>query len=97
MSFLALDPKPAPPHNDHMQTVFFDVSSIRFPPGLLKEIREGKEVVITADGSPVARLSACEPKPIRQFGLLKGQIVIPENFDDPMPDEWFGADDKFSK
>lgn len=56
---------------------------------LLKQVAEGKEFIITSSGKPVAKISACNEMPKRIFGLLKGQISIPKDFDAPMPEEWF--------
>jgi antitoxin (DNA-binding transcriptional repressor) of toxin-antitoxin stability system len=45
-------------------------------------------VIIARAGKPVARLTQLRPekKPI-VFGLLKGKIHVPDDFDDPLPPE----------
>jgi prevent-host-death family protein len=55
---------------------------------LLDAVAAGEEVVIAKAGKPVARLVPIgqEPKP-RQLGLLAGKIHVPENFDEPLPEE----------
>ena len=53
---------------------------------LLKQVEAGEEVVIERDGRPVARLVRVEP-PRRQFGQLAGLLHVPDDFDDPLPDE----------
>jgi prevent-host-death family protein len=55
---------------------------------ILRAVEKGKEVIITRNGDPVARLSPIEGTPRdRHFGELKGQIVVPDNFNDPLPEE----------
>ena len=49
----------------------------------------GEEIVIARAGKPMARLVALTPeRPKRELGRFRGQIGrIPENFDDPLPDD----------
>lgn len=54
---------------------------------LLEDVEDGMEVVITRRGKAVAKLSrvdACR-KPI--FGIDEGQFTVPDDFNDPLPDE----------
>lgn len=56
---------------------------------LIEQVERGGEVIIARAGKPVARLTRLEPakkKPIR-FGLMKGEIWVADDFDDPLPDE----------
>ena len=55
---------------------------------LVDDAAAGEEVVIAKHGKPMARLVplAAEPE-TRQLGRLAGKIRIPDNFDDPLPDE----------
>jgi prevent-host-death family protein len=59
---------------------------------LVEEAADGKEIVIAKAGRPRARLVPYqnERKP-RVPGRLKGQIVMADNFDDPLPDEMLRA------
>ena len=56
--------------------------------GLLKRVAAGDEVVITKRGKPVARI-----EPVytwakgRLLGSAKGEFVVPEDFNDPLPKE----------
>ncbi len=61
----------------------------------------GAEVVFTQDDKPVLRLApVAEPEPAieapkkkRIAGLNRGQIWVSDDFDDPLPDEfWLGED-----
>ena len=53
---------------------------------LLDEVAAGAEVVIAKAGRPVARLVPLEPVVRKKrFGLLKGRIDVPDDFDAPLP------------
>ena len=54
---------------------------------LLAQVEAGQEVVIARRGEPVARLVGCKPRSKRQPDVLKGKVVIPESFFDPLPEE----------
>ena len=54
---------------------------------LLARVEAGEEVVIARRGEPVARLVASKPRKERRPGRLKGKIVIPDDFFDPLPEE----------
>jgi prevent-host-death family protein len=59
---------------------------------LVAEVAAGEEIVIAKAGKPVARLVPFEPRrEPRQPGLLKGQIWISEDFEDPLPEEIIAA------
>ncbi len=54
---------------------------------LLERVERGEEIVIARAGRPIARLVPEPQRPKRrQLGTAKGQIVIHESFDDPLPD-----------
>jgi len=55
---------------------------------LVEEAAGGEDIIIAKAGRPVARLVALEPsRPPRQFGLLKDEIWIADDFDAPLPEE----------
>ena len=54
---------------------------------LLAQVEAGEDVVISRRGEPVARLVGCKPRSKRQPDVLKGKVVIPENFFDPLSEE----------
>ena len=65
---------------------------------LIDRVAKGEEIVIARRGKPVARLA---PMPVGgiKFGVLKGKLTVPADFDAPLPPEiqrWFdgGADDE---
>ena len=58
---------------------------------LLARVEAGEDVVIARRGEPVARLVGCKPRSRRQPDVLKGKIVIPESFFDPLPEDELAA------
>ena len=61
-------------------------------PHLLTQVEAGEDVVIIRNGEPVARLVNCLPRRgKRQFGALKGRLVVDESFFDPLPEEELAA------
>ncbi len=63
---------------------------------LLAQALAGNEVIITEHGKPVARLVAVPATPRRKTrvpGLNRGTIWTSEDFDKPLPDEfWLGQE-----
>lgn len=54
---------------------------------LLERVAQGEEVVIAKAGKPVAKLIAIKPKTgCRPLGTAKGDFVVPDDFDDPLPE-----------
>jgi prevent-host-death family protein len=48
----------------------------------------GQDVVVSRNGKPLVRITRlAEPKRQIKFGLLKGKIKVPADFDAPLPDE----------
>ncbi|PYQ27619.1 MAG: prevent-host-death protein [Acidobacteria bacterium] len=60
----------------------------RDPEGVLHRVLDGETLVVTADDQPVAEIRPVErirrPRP---FGLAAGTFVVPDNFDDPLPED----------
>jgi prevent-host-death family protein len=49
---------------------------------LVEDAAAGEEIIIAKSGKPIARLCPlAAPKPQRVLGRLRGQIVVPDNFD----------------
>jgi antitoxin (DNA-binding transcriptional repressor) of toxin-antitoxin stability system len=66
---------------------------------LVKLAQAGAEVLLTQGGQPVARLMPAQPAvdpstfPPRKLGLFPGGIWMSDDFDDPLPDEfWLSGD-----
>jgi prevent-host-death family protein len=59
---------------------------------LLDRAHEGEEFVIAKAGRPVARLGPLAPRgKKRRLGLLDGKLRIPDDFNEPLPDEVIAA------
>ena len=61
---------------------------------LLVIVETGNEIVIAQNGKPIARLASVTPqKKKRIAGLNRGTIWTSEDFDKPLPDEfWLGKE-----
>lgn len=58
---------------------------------VLSLAREGNEVIITEGDTPVAKLTPLPKK--RTLGLREGMGWMSDDFDEPLPDEfWFGKE-----
>lgn len=68
-------------------------------PGLLALARDnGDEIIIEENGEPLAKLTPIEkPKEQKQriAGLGKGTMWMNDDFDDELPDEFWGFDKEF--
>lgn len=59
---------------------------------LVERAAAGEEIVIAKAGRPLARLMPlAKPKGERQLGLLAGQVVMGDDFDDPLPEDIMAA------
>jgi prevent-host-death family protein len=55
---------------------------------LLQRVLLGEEVIITKAAKPIARLAAVGSAKRRfKLGSAKGEFVVPDNFNDPLPKE----------
>ena len=55
---------------------------------LLDAAAAGEQVIIAMGGKPAARLvPITDVKQPRQLGTLAGQLHVPDDVDDPLPDE----------
>ena len=55
---------------------------------LLDAAAAGEEVIIAKARKPIAKLVAIEQKKERRkLGTLAGRFRVPDDFDDPLPDE----------
>jgi prevent-host-death family protein len=57
---------------------------------LLDDVAAGEEVVITRRGEEIASLVPRRSKK-RQLGTDRGRFVVPEDFDEPLPDDLLDA------
>ncbi len=56
---------------------------------LVQRAAAGETVLIGPNGQAVAKLTSLDapPAPKRKLGFLKGQLVVPKDFDAPLPDD----------
>jgi prevent-host-death family protein len=55
---------------------------------LLERVAMGEEIVIAKAGTPVAKLVPLKSaRPKFKFGSAKGEFVVPDDFNDPLPKE----------
>lgn len=54
---------------------------------LVEEVAAGAEIVISKNGVPRARLVPLDSSRKVKFGVMKGKLRYPEDFDAPLPDE----------
>lgn len=76
------------------QTVNLDKVDKQLADLLAAVEHSGGEIVIAQDGKPLARLAPVAPeKKKRVAGLNRGSIWTSEDFDNPLPDEfWLGKE-----
>lgn len=64
---------------------------------VIKSAKKGEEIVLEENGKPIAKITPIEeaeqtePKQ-RVFGLGKGKTWTSDDFDDELPDEFWGFD-----
>jgi prevent-host-death family protein len=54
---------------------------------LIEQACGGEEVIIARNNEPVVKLVPIQPRPKRNFGSLKGQVVVPDSFFDPLSED----------
>ena len=55
---------------------------------LLEQAMAGEDVVIMRSGRPLVRLIPVASAPVRRkLGTAKGDFVVPDDFDAPLPDK----------
>ncbi len=55
---------------------------------LIERVLAGEEIVISRAGNPVAKLVPVDKKTSRRApGSARGQVVVAEDFDAPLPEE----------
>lgn len=58
---------------------------------LLRLVAAGEEITITRRGHEVARLVPPATRANRQLGFDRGRFAVPEDFDEPLPDDLLEA------
>jgi antitoxin (DNA-binding transcriptional repressor) of toxin-antitoxin stability system len=59
------------------------------PSKYLNQVEAGESFIIMQEDKPIAELKPItkNKKPRRPFGLCKGEFVVPDDFNDPLPDD----------
>ena len=58
---------------------------------ILREVEAGSEVVILRGGKAVARIVPVRANVARVLGADRGGLVVPDDFDDPLPESVLAA------
>ena len=61
----------------------------RDPLGYLREVEAGESFVILNAERPIAEIKPIPPatNELRPYGRCKGMFTVPDDFDDPLPEE----------
>lgn len=54
---------------------------------LIRRVAAGEEITITRSGKPIARMVPIEGARLREFGYDEGLFTVPNDFNEPLPDE----------
>jgi antitoxin (DNA-binding transcriptional repressor) of toxin-antitoxin stability system len=77
-----------PRYNSCMSTISIqDVQ--RDPLGCLRRVEDGETLIVLRGEHPVAEIKPVAPPSLqpRPFGLCAGQFTVPDDFDQPLPEE----------
>lgn len=73
-----------------MATISIDDIS-RDPSSYLRRVEAGETFLIMKENKPVAEIKPAsqntDAKPLRPAGLCAGEFTVPDDFDEPLPDE----------
>ncbi len=63
------------------------------PSKYLNQVEAGESFIIMQEDKPIAELKPIinNKKPRRPFALCKGEFTVPDDFDDPLPDDILDA------
>ncbi len=58
-------------------------------PSYLRRVEEGETLVLTQEGKPFAEIRpiAVVANGLRPFGMAAGEFIVPDDFDEPLPEE----------
>lgn len=64
----------------------------RDPLKYLQQVEQGETLVILRSDQPIAEVRPIvKPKQLRPFGLCAGEFTVPDDFDDPLPEDLLSA------
>jgi len=62
------------------------------PAKYFHRVIDGETIVVYQGERPIAEIRPmCETKTLRPVGLAAGKLVVPDDFDDPLPEEILDA------
>lgn len=61
----------------------------RDPTGWIRRMEAGESMLVTRDDLPLAEITPVKSQSskLRPMGLCAGEFVVPDDFDDPLPEE----------
>lgn len=56
---------------------------------VLRRVEQGETIILARRNQPIAELKPIpkQGKELRPWGLCRGAFVVPDDFDEPLPDE----------
>lgn len=71
-----------------MSTITFDEIQVDLP-GFLHRVESGESLLILQSDKPIAELRPISnpSQELRPFGLSKGAFTVPDDFNEPLPDD----------
>ena len=55
---------------------------------IISRVLEGEEIIVAKSGKPLVKIIPYEETPYkRKGGILKGTLIIEDNFDAPLPED----------
>ena len=79
---------PASPYDDVVRKILNLYEAKSRLSALVEEAAAGHEIIIAKAGKPVARIAPLgKAKAARKLGLLDKKARIPDDFNEPLPDE----------
>jgi antitoxin (DNA-binding transcriptional repressor) of toxin-antitoxin stability system len=79
-----------------VKTIDLSVTQVQLN-DLLEEIREGNEIILVEGGTPLARMGPVSSEGKRVLGLFPNTVKMSDDFNDPLPGEfWEGSDEATS-
>ncbi len=58
---------------------------------LLRRVSVGEEIIITRSGEPIAKIVPIKPDQKRRFGIDADRYEVPDDFNEPLPEELIAA------
>ncbi|MDK1009491.1 MAG: type II toxin-antitoxin system Phd/YefM family antitoxin [Actinomycetota bacterium] len=58
---------------------------------LLRRVSVGEEIIITRSGEPIAKIVPIKPDQKRWFGIDADRYEVPDDFNEPLPEELIAA------